>query len=192
MSANTLSDSTTVGTYSKQIGFGSLSHLYSQKDFKYVISESQNGLGWKDLQDNQAATPLPQAGTPTSICNTRPGCSGPSGPHPTWPWTFSGCSERSTTSWGSLFQHLTTLIVKNFLLITNRNLPSFNLNHFPLFCYYLPYQRVGSPPVNRLPLSTRRLQWDHIAAFSYPGRTSPAPLACQNRQDLLKHTSFCS
>jgi len=33
---------------------------------------------------------------------------------------------------GQLFQHLTTLIVKNFPLISNLNLPSFNLQPFPL------------------------------------------------------------
>ena len=33
---------------------------------------------------------------------------------------------------GSLFQHLTTLIVKNFSLISNLNLPSLNLKPFPL------------------------------------------------------------
>ena len=33
---------------------------------------------------------------------------------------------------GQLFQHLTTLIAKNFLLISNLNFPSFNLKPFPL------------------------------------------------------------
>ena len=33
---------------------------------------------------------------------------------------------------GQLFQHLTTLTVKNFPLISNPNLPSFNLKPFPL------------------------------------------------------------
>ena len=38
----------------------------------------------------------------------------------------------STTSLGSLFQHLATLIVKNFPLTSNLNLPSLNLKPFPL------------------------------------------------------------
>ena len=38
----------------------------------------------------------------------------------------------STTSLGSPFQHLTTLLVKNFPLTSNLNLPSFNLKPFPL------------------------------------------------------------
>ena len=33
---------------------------------------------------------------------------------------------------GQLFQHLTTLIVKNFPLTSNLHLPSFNFNPFPL------------------------------------------------------------
>jgi len=43
-------------------------------------------MAWveRDLKDHQALTPLPppQAGPPTSISNTRPGCPVP---HPTWP-----------------------------------------------------------------------------------------------------------
>ena len=58
---------------------------------------------------------------------------------------------------GQLFQHLTTLIVKNFPLTSNLNLPSFNLKPFPPCCY-LPFERVDSPPVYRLPLGTERLQ----------------------------------
>ena len=38
----------------------------------------------RDLKDHHAPIPLPRAGPPTSISNTRPGCTGP---HPTWPWT---------------------------------------------------------------------------------------------------------
>jgi len=38
----------------------------------------------------------------------------------------------STDSLGSLFQHLTTLIEKNFPLMSKLNLPSFNLKPFPL------------------------------------------------------------
>ncbi|KAK4822238.1 hypothetical protein QYF61_011879 [Mycteria americana] len=38
----------------------------------------------------------------------------------------------STTSLGNLFQCLTTLIVKNFFLISSLNLPSFSLKPLPL------------------------------------------------------------
>jgi len=46
-------------------------------------------MAWvgRDLKYHQVPTPLPQAGSPTSISNTRPGYPGP---HPTWPWTPPG------------------------------------------------------------------------------------------------------
>jgi len=62
----------------------------------------------KDLKVRQAPTSLLQAEPPTSTLNTRPGCPGP---HPTWPWTPPGVGA-FTTSLGSVFQHLTTLLVK--------------------------------------------------------------------------------
>ena len=52
--------------------------------------ESQNRrMAWvgRDLKDRESPDPLPEAGPPTSISNTRPGCPGP---HPTWPWTPPG------------------------------------------------------------------------------------------------------
>ena len=69
---------------------------------------------------------LPQAGPPTSIF-IRPGCPGP---HPPGLEYLQG--EASTTSLGSLFPHLTTLIVQNFPLTSILNLPSLNLKPFPL------------------------------------------------------------
>ena len=59
-----------------------------------------------DLKDHEAPTPLSLAWPPTSIFNSRPGCPGP---HPP-----PGMDGASTASLGSLFQHLTTLTVKNF------------------------------------------------------------------------------
>jgi len=56
--------------------------------------------------------------------------------------------------YGQLFQHLITLLVKNFPLISNLNLPSFNLKPFPIVLL-LP---TLSPPVYRLPIGTERLQ----------------------------------
>ena len=67
---------------------------------------------------------LPWAGT----YSTRPGCSKP---HPTWPWTLPGRGA-VTASLGNLCQCLTTLMVKNFFLISHLNLPSFSLELFPL------------------------------------------------------------
>ena len=70
---------------------------YFEKYFYHFIENKQEekhqlhrmaSVG-RDLKDHQAPTPLLQAGPPTSIFNTRPGCPGP---HPTWPtyayWLF--------------------------------------------------------------------------------------------------------
>jgi len=38
----------------------------------------------------------------------------------------------STASLGNLFQCLTTLMVKNFFLVSHLNLPSFSLEQFPV------------------------------------------------------------
>ena len=42
-------------------------------------------MAWvgRDLKDHEAPMSLLQAGPPTFISNSRPGCPGP---HPTWPW----------------------------------------------------------------------------------------------------------
>ena len=51
--------------------------------FLFIELENHR-MAWvgRDFKDHEAPTPLPHAGPPTSICNTRPGCPGP---HPTWP-----------------------------------------------------------------------------------------------------------
>ena len=112
-------------------------------------------MAWfgRDLKDHQAPTALPQAGLPTSISNTRPVCPGP---HPPWPWTPPR-DGASTASLGSLCQHLTTLLAKNFPLTSNLSLPFFNLKLFPLV----------------LPLSTLVKSWlpscmyaPHLPTFS--------------------------
>ena len=99
--------------------------------FNHRTTEAQNGPGWKGPQGSWISNPPPppQAEPPTSIFNTRPSCPGP---HPTWPWTPPGMDGASTTSLGSLFQNLTTLIVKNFPLISSLTLPFFNIKPFPL------------------------------------------------------------
>ena len=65
----------------------------------------------KDHNYDLVSTPLLCAGPPI----TRPGCPEP---HPAWPWMPSEMGP-STTSLGNLFQCVTTLWVKNFLLISN-------------------------------------------------------------------------
>jgi len=97
------------------------------REIHQMSSGSQNhrsGQVGRDLKDHESPAPLPPAGLPTSTFNIAPGCPGP---HPTSPWTPPGMGHLS-----NLFQHLTTLIVKNFSLTSNLNLPSFNLKPFPL------------------------------------------------------------
>ena len=65
-------------------------------------------LGLEGISRIIKLQPHPQAGLPTSR------------------------DEASTASLGSPFHHLTTLIVKNFPLTSNLNLPSFDLKPFPL------------------------------------------------------------
>ena len=60
--------------------------------------------------------------------STRPVCSKP---HPAWPGNASR-EGAATASLGNLFQCLTTLMVKNFFLIFDLNLPSFSLKPLPL------------------------------------------------------------
>jgi len=52
----------------------------------------------------------------------------------------------STTSLGNLFQHLITIIVKNFFLISHLNLPSFSLNLLPLVLSLQALLKSLSPP----------------------------------------------
>lgn len=65
---------------------------------------------------------------PTSTLDARPGCPRP---HPTWLGTPPGTGA-SITSLGSLFQHHTILLIRNFPLISNINFPSINLKPFLL------------------------------------------------------------
>ena len=63
----------------------------------------------------------------------------------------------STTSLGNLLQCLSTLMVKNFFLISNPNLPSFSLKPLPLV---LPLHALVKCPFQlscRLPSGTGRL-----------------------------------
>jgi len=86
----------------------------------------------------------------------------------------------STASLGNLFQCFTTLMVKNFFLISNLNLTSFIYSHSPLSYHYTPLWKVPLHPSCRPPSGTGRLLQDHPRAFSSPGWTAPTLSACPN------------
>jgi len=89
-----------------------------------LCCESQNGLGWKGPQWSSSFNPpamcsvanhqtrLPRATSSLALNASRDGA--------------------STASLGNLFQCVTTLWVKNFLLISNLNLSCLSLKPFPL------------------------------------------------------------
>ena len=89
----------------------------------------------RDLKDHEAPTLLTQAGPPTSPFNTRPDCPGS---HPNWLGVHTSRDKASTSSLDSLFQHLTTLIVKKLhtLILDLFLLPSLHhhLTAGSLFC----------------------------------------------------------
>ena len=109
------------------------------KNSEYSQNHRMAQVG-RDLKGHEAPTPMPQAGPPTSTPNTRTRL--PRAPSNRALNTYR--DGAATTSLGSLFQHLTILIVKNFPLTSNLNLPSFNLKPFPLVLLpcYLPLWRV--------------------------------------------------
>ena len=69
---------------------------------------------------------------------------------------------------GQPVQCVTTLWVKNFLLISNLNLPCLSLKPFPLVLSPSTLVYSHSPPVYSLPSSTGRPQWGPPGAFSSP------------------------
>jgi len=83
-----------------------------------IITESQNGLGWKGPQGSRSSNPpLLHAGPPTSTCNTSPGCPGP---HPTWPWTPPGMDRASTAS--LVMSYSNKLLRRGNTLLVYRNI----------------------------------------------------------------------
>ena len=86
-------------------------------------------MAWvgRDLEDHRASTLLPHAGPPTSISSARQATQGRIQLGLEY---LQGWGTHSL--YGQLFQHLTILIVKNFPLISDLNLPSLNLKPFPL------------------------------------------------------------
>jgi len=103
-------------------------HIAARRIFSMII-ESYNGLGWKELEIPSSSNPpavgrvathqtrLPRAPSNLAFNNFR------NGTH--------------TASLCILFQCLTTLIVKNFLLVSKLNLSSFSLKPCPLSYHYL-------------------------------------------------------
>ena len=94
-----------------------------------VFIESQNhrvAQVGRDLKDHESPTPCHRQG------HQPPHLPGFPEPHPAWPWTPPWMDGVPTTSLDSMFQHLTTLTVKDFPLTSNLNLPSLNLKPFPL------------------------------------------------------------
>jgi len=63
----------------------------------------------------------------------------------------------ATASLGNLGQGLTTLMVKNFFLISHLNVPSFSLQPFPLVLSLHTLVKSPSPSFLRAPLRTGRL-----------------------------------
>ena len=67
----------------------------------------------------------------------------------------------STTSLGNLFQCVTTLCVKNFLLISYLNLPCLSLKPFPLVLSLCTHVNSHSPLLFKCSPSTLQSVWIH-------------------------------
>ena len=106
-------------------------------------------MAWvgRDLKDHQVPKPMPQAGLPATRLSIRSDYSGPPN---------TSRDRTSTTSLGSLFQHLITLSVKNFPLTSNPNLPYFSLKPFSLVLS--THVKSDFSRMYELPLNTGRPQ----------------------------------
>jgi len=74
----------------------------------------------------------------------------------------------ATASLGNLGQGLTTLMVKNFFLTSNINLPSFSLKLSPLVLSLYALVKSPSPAFLQAPSGTGRLLEGLPGAFSSP------------------------
>ena len=91
------------------------------------ITESQNAWVGRDLKDHKVPNPHHRQGHQTPHLILGQAAQGPIQPG------LEHLQRRGIHNLsGQLFQRLTTLLVKNFPLTSNLNLPSFNLKPFPL------------------------------------------------------------
>jgi len=108
-----------------------------------------------------------------------PSSSGCPGPRPTYPWMPQGWSNHSFS--GQLCQDLTALWVKNFFLISNRNLPSFSLKPLFLVLPVSDHIKVGLPHVYKL--------WQiHSCIVRKFASTQALPRACTDTDYLGQAT----
>ena len=101
------------------------------KSLHRIMSHPQNGLGWKGHYRPLSPTPCHGLGAPHQLRLLRS--------HPTWPWA------PPTPSSGQQCQCLTSLIVKEFLLTSNLNLPSSSLKPFLLILLLSDHVKSQSP-----------------------------------------------
>jgi len=137
------------------------------REVKVIVS--QNGSGWKGPQRPSSSNRMPWVGLPTTT-------SGLTLPRASSNLALGTCRDRaSTVPLANLFQGLTALWVKNFLLTSYPNLP-FQLKTVPSCSTLSDHAKVCFPPVYKLPLRMGTLQWGLPGAFSSPSWTPPASL----------------
>ena len=88
----------------------------------------------------------------------------------------------AAASLGNLGQCFTTLIVKNFLLRSSINLPSFSLKLLPLVLSLQALVKNPSLAFLQAPSGTGKLLQGQLGAFSSSGWTAPTPSACPRRR----------
>ena len=93
-----------------------------------ILVSQNHRMAWigRDLKDHESPTPLQQARLPTSISNTRSGCPGP---HPPGLEHLQGRGSHNLSGQPVPAPHYSHS--KELPLISNLNLPSFNLKPFP-------------------------------------------------------------
>ena len=144
------------------------------KNSEYSQNHRMAQVG-RDLKGHEAPTPMPQAGPPTSTPNTRTRL--PRAPSNRALNTYR--NEAATTSLGSLFQHFTILIVKNFPLTSNLNLPSFNLKPFPLVLLLSTLSKSSSETRGKQEnLHTKINGYCHLADFKTFLTSSSKSICC--------------
>ena len=144
-------------------------------------------MAWveKDHNDHLVSSLLLCAGSST----TTPGCPEP---HPAWPW-MPPWMGHPQPPWATWFQCVTTLWVKNFLLISNLSLPCLSLKPFPLVLslYTLVNSHISSCKSCNSKENTRTAKWNsHFRTLIH--------MACYKTrillsyQDTTMHISACN